>query len=185
MNRQKTIEYIQGLGAAHCQFVDARLLVAEERIRDYCREDKCGRYNKHLTCPPNTGTVEETSERLKAFKSGILVQYTQDVDVKNDKEGLKRTKLRLHRVVLQTEQYLKEQMGFENIWGMIGGNCDLCDECAGYRDEACEYPDEARASMEAFAIDVVGLLKKLNLDTEFRDDRVTWTGIVLTDREMA
>lgn len=184
MNRQRILEYVKDLGATHCQFVDARLLVPEERIRNYCCEDKCGRYDKHLTCPPNTGTVSETREKLKGFKTGILIQYCRNIDVKNDKEGLRKSKVKLHRMVLETEKYLKENLGFKNIWGMIGGNCDLCEECAGYRDEPCEYPDEARASMEAFAIDVVGLLKKLNLDTEFRDDKVTWTGIVLTDREI-
>lgn len=115
---------------------------------------------------------------------GILIQYSDDVDVEKDKEGLRKTKLKLHHIVLETEKYLREKLGFQNIWGMIGGNCDLCDECAGHRGEPCGYPEEARASIEACAIHIVALLEKLGLDTEFRKDRVTWTGIVLTDREI-
>ncbi len=184
MNRESILNHVKALGATHCQFVDVELLVPEERIRGYCREDKCGRYQKHLSCPPSTGTVEETAKKLEGFRTGVLIQYSQNLDVKNDKEGLRRTKLKLHHLVLETEKYLKDNVSCEGVWGMIGGNCDLCDECAGYRDEPCEYPDEARASMEAYAINVVGLLKKLKLDSEFRDDRVTWTGIVLVDRKI-
>lgn len=184
MNRETVLEYVKGLGATNCRFVSTRVLVPEERIRDYCREDKCGRYNRHLTCPPNTGTVEEIIEKLKGFKTGVLIQYFDDVDVDNDEEGLRRTKLNLHRIILETEKYLQEELGFEKVWGMIGGNCDLCEECAGYRGERCEYPDKARTSMEALAIDVMGLLGQLNLDTGFYKDKVTWTGIVLLDREI-
>jgi predicted metal-binding protein len=184
MNRQTIIKHLERLGATNCQFISTRVLVPEERIRDYCREDKCGRYNRHLTCPPNTGTVQEIIEKLRGFKTGVLIQYFEDVDVENDKEGLRKTKLNLHRIILETEKYLQKELGFEKVWGMIGGNCDLCEECAGYRGEPCGYPEEARASIEAHAIHIVALLEKLGLDTEFRKDRVTWTGIVLTDREI-
>lgn len=184
MNCQSILKYLKGLGATHCQVISSHLLVPEERIRKYCYENKCGCYNKHLSCPPYTGTVSEVKKKLNAFKSGILIQYSQNLNVQNDKEGLKRTKLKLHNIVLEAETYGKENMGVNTIWGFIGGNCELCDECAGYRNEACTYPEKARVSMEAIAIDVVNLLRMLHLDTEFRNDKITWTGIVLFDREI-
>jgi predicted metal-binding protein len=184
MNRQAIAEYVGKLGATKCQFVASQSLVPEERIRRYCYENKCGCYQRHLTCPPNTGTVQEVKERLKPFKTGILIQYSKDIDVRNDKDGLRETKLKLHHIVLETERYLKEEMGTDNVWGMIGGNCAWCDECAGYRDGPCTYPDKARVSMEALAIDVMALLEKLGLDTGFYDDKITWTGIVLLDRDI-
>lgn len=184
MNSQTIKKYIFELDATNCQLIPASILIPEKRIRAYCYENKCGCYDKHLSCPPHTGTVPEIKERLKAFKSGILIQYSEKINVREDKEGLKRTKLKLHHIVLETEKYLKEKMGFANIWGIIGGNCDLCDECAGYRGEPCEHPDKARVSMEALAIDVIDLLGKLNLDKEFHHDKITWTGIVLIDREV-
>jgi predicted metal-binding protein len=184
MHRQAIAEYVGTLGATNCQFVASQSLVPEERIRGYCYENKCGCYQRHLTCPPNTGTVQEVKERLKPFKTGILIQYSKDIDVRNDKDGLRETKLKLHHIILETERYLKEEMGTDNVWGMIGGNCAWCDECAGYRDGPCTYPDKARVSMEALAIDVMALLEKLGLDTGFYDDKITWTGIVLLDRDI-
>jgi predicted metal-binding protein len=55
---------------------------------------------------------------------------------------------------------------------------------AGFRGEPCENPDKARFSMEALAINVVSLLGKFNLDNKFHDDRITWTGMVLFDKEI-
>jgi predicted metal-binding protein len=178
-NHQSILHYIQGLGATHCEFIPARHLVPEERIRGYCYQNVCGNYDKHLTCPPATGTISEIQQRLKRFKTGIVIQYSENVNVQKDKVGLRRTKLKLHHIVLETERYLKEKINPEHIWGMIGGNCDLCDECAGYRGSPCEHPDQARVSMEALAIDVIGLLKKLHLDAEFHPHKITWTGVVL------
>ena len=184
INHESILHSIKGLGATHCQFIPSQLLIPEERIRGCCYQNICGSYNRHLTCPPNTGTISEINHKLKMFRTGILIQYSENIDVQNDQEGLKRTKLKLHHIVLETERHLKEKMNLENIWGMIGGRCDLCDECAGFSSNPCVHPDTARVSMEAVAIDVVSLLKRLHLDAEFHDDMITWTGIVLTDDEI-
>jgi len=46
-------------------------------------------------------------------------------------------------------------------------------------DEPCTYPDRARMSLEAIGIDVIKLLDKFGLDSEFHPDRITWTGCIL------
>jgi predicted metal-binding protein len=180
---ESIVSSIRKLGATYCQFIPSYLLVPEERIRTYCYQNICGSYNVHLTCPPHTGTIGEIKQKLKKFKTGILIQYSENINVQEDHDGLRRTKLKFHHIVLEIEKYLKRKMNLENIWGMIGGNCALCDECAGYRGKPCMYPDKARISMEALAIDVIGLLTRLQLDATFYQDKITWTGIVLIDKK--
>ena len=182
-NRQNFLEFLKNSGAVCCKFISAEMLIPEKRIREYCYENKCGCYDKHLTCPPFTGTIFEIKEKLKLFKKGILIQYAENINVKSDKKGIKRTRLKLHHIVLETEKYLQEKMGVKNAWGMIGGCCALCDVCAGFNGEPCEYPEKARVSMEALAIDVVSLLNRLNLDNKFRNNRISWTGAVLFDSD--
>jgi predicted metal-binding protein len=177
-------EHLRALGATHTQVVPAGLLVPEERIRTYCYENKCGCYGNHLTCPPHAGTIPEVNEKLKAYKSGILVQYAENIDVRGDNEAVRRTKLALHRIVLETEDYLGRTMALSNLWGLIGGSCGLCEECAGFRNEPCPFPHRARFSLEAIGIDVITLLGKLALDNQFRDDKITWTGMVLFGQKM-
>jgi predicted metal-binding protein len=130
-------------------------------------------------CPPNTGTIPEIESRFQSFGNGILIQYERPLHVGGDPNEVQETKRRLHRIILEAETYLGETMGFQHVMGMIGGDCALCDECAGCRGDACPQPDKARPSLEALAVDVMALLGKLELDTAFRTDQITWTGMVL------
>lgn len=180
MDREAVLHYIGSMGATFSCFFPPEFLVPEERIRKYCLENKCGCYGKHLMCPPIIGGISELTEKLKQFDTAILLQYEKKLDVKNDREGLTETKLRLHHMVLKTEKYLKEQAGIRDILGTIGGDCSLCVECAGFRGEPCQYPQMARPSMEALGVDVISLLKRLSLDGDFHDDKITWTAIILT-----
>ena len=63
--------------------------------------------------------------------------------------------------------------------GMIGGSCELCSVCKAVTKEPCPYPVKARMSLESIAIDVMGLLDHLGLESEFRPDRIKWTGCML------
>jgi len=166
------------LGIETCLEFKAGLLVPEQRIRDFCVENKCGNYCNHFMCPPRVGSLEEIETRLEPFQRGILLQYSKLLDVRNDNEGLKQTKVDFHCKILRLEELLRSE-GINNLWGMIGGTCELCEVCGARLDEPCPYPDKARTSMESIAIDVLGFLDKFGLDNKFCPDRITWTGCIL------
>ena len=154
------------------------LLVPEQRIRNLCSENRCGNYNSHYMCPPYVASLNHPDTNLKKFQQGILLQYSKSLDVINDAEGLKQSKIDFHNKILRLEECLKNQ-GIEHVWGMIGGNCELCEVCGARLDEPCPYPDKARMSLESIAIDVLALLNKLGLDNKFHPDKITWTGCIL------
>ena len=172
------LDFAQGLGIGPCVEFDPRLLVPEQRIRELCLEDKCGNYGNHYMCPPYVGSVQEIAARLEKYQRGILLQYQQPLDVRNDRQGLRQTKTDLHHIVLQLEDFLRKN-GVDDVWGMMGGSCALCDVCKGRLAEPCPYPDRARTSLESLAINVLTLLDSLGLDNRFHPDRITWTGCVL------
>ncbi len=93
---QSIAAFILSQGATCCRFIPATMLRPEERIRLYCYENKCGCYGKQLTCPPDSGTVLEIQAKLASFRTGILIQYSEAIAVREDQEGVQRTKLRLH-----------------------------------------------------------------------------------------
>ena len=172
------LDFARQLGIAPSVELNPRLLTPEQRIRELCFEGKCGNYRNHYMCPPYVGSVEEIAARLKKYGRGILLQYSQPLDVRNDREGLRQTKTDLHHKVLQVEDFLRTK-GVDDVWGMMGGSCALCDVCQARLAEPCPYPDKARTSMESVAIDVLTLLDGLGLDNRFHPDRITWTGCVL------
>jgi len=171
-------EFANQLGLETCLEFDPRLMVPEERIRAFCLENKCGNHGGNYTCPPYTGSIDEIKEKLESFQHGLLLQYSRYVDVKGDRKGVIRTRTDFHSCVLHMEEMLGAS-GIDHMWGMIGGNCGLCAVCKARSKEPCLYPEKARISMEAAAIDVLGLLEKLNLDNRFHADKITWTGCIL------
>ena len=171
-------ELANSFGIETCIVFNTELLVPEERIRALCFEDKCDYYGKNYTCPPYVGSLKEIRLKLSGFQHGLLLQYSKAINVRGNREGVIKTKIDFHKKVLQMEEALKER-GKNKVWGMIGGNCRLCDTCKSRTDEPCPYPDKARMSLEAIAIDVLALLDKFGLDNDFHEDKITWTGCIL------
>jgi predicted metal-binding protein len=168
----------ESLDIATCRKFDPKLLVPEQRIRDLCNEDKCGNYGKHYMCPPHVGTLDEIREKLSGFQRGVLLQYSEPLDVRNDGEGLMRTKLDFHEKILQLEGMLNDE-GVAPVWGMIGGSCELCQPCLAATGDPCPHLEKARMSLESVAVDVIALLDRFGLDSEFHRDRITWAGCIL------
>ncbi len=178
MDSRLVLEQVGRLGFDLCLGFDPALLVPEDRIRGYCMENRCGSYNANHMCPPRVGSLGEVAARLQGFPEGVLLQYSRRMDVANDREGVIRTKLEFHRLILRLERRLKKR-GVNQVWGLIGGNCELCRTCTAVEDKPCRHPEKARTSLEAIGVDVVGLLERLGLDGRFHPDRITWTGCIL------
>ena len=171
--------FIASTGVQTCIHFQPKLLNPEERIRELCRVDRCGNYRKHYMCPPYVGSLDDIRKRLKPYNNAVLLQYQQILDIKNDREGLRNSKLAFHEMVLNAESHVKSETGATTVWGMIGGDCTLCRTCLARIDEPCPFPQRARTSLESIGVDVMSLLDTLDLDRGFRSDRVTWTGCVL------
>ena len=166
------------LGIKTCLEFDPKLLVPDQRIRDLCFENKCGNYGNNYMCPPHVGSVYEIRIRLNKFQQAVLLQYSKALDATSDIEGLRQTKIDFHNKVLQLEDSLRNNR-LKHVWGMIGGNCALCEVCKAVTVEPCPYPDKARTSLESLAINVVGLLEGFGLDSKFHRNKITWTGCIL------
>jgi len=166
------------LGIGICLEFGSELLFPEERIRSMCFENKCENYGKNYTCPPYVGSLEEIRIKLGNFHRGLLLQYSKEIDVMSNREAVMQTKTDSHNKILRMEKLLLER-GAKKVWGMIGGNCGLCDICKATSNEPCLYPDKARVSLEAIAVDVLGLLNMLGLDNKFHAYKITWTGCIL------
>jgi predicted metal-binding protein len=166
------------LGIQVCHELDPRRLEPEERIRALCAEDKCQSYGKHHLCPPLVGSLELAREQLAGYRSGVLLQWSRELDVQNDRPGVEQSKIDFHLLVLELEGALAAA-GIAGARGLIGGNCSLCTPCTAASGEPCPEPDRARPSLEALGVDVMALLAGFGLDNRFHPDRVTWTGCVL------
>lgn len=175
----KKIQYAsQHLGITICSEFDPHMLKPTQRIRNLCFENVCRQFNNHYMCPPYSGSINEIRERLAHYTKGILFQYVKPLDVRNDSVGLKNTKIDFHEKILQLENTIKLE-GACHVWGMIGGNCELCEPCKAASKEPCTYPQKARTSLESISIDVLSFLQQLGLDNAFHPHKITWTGCII------
>lgn len=171
-------DYALELGIETCVAFSADLLQPRNAIRRLCEQNRCGNYGNHYMCPPLIGSLDEMRGRLGRYTRGYLLRYGRALDVRNDLEGLRQTKLSFHRLVLLLEDRLSS-LGYGDVWGMVGGDCSLCDPCSIHTSQPCPYPDQARTSLESIGVDVQEFLALFNLRSEFRPDRITWTGCLL------
>jgi len=172
------IDYAHGLGIETTIEFESFLLKPEQRIRDLCYENKCGKFKNHYMCPPYTGALASIGEKLTEFRKGILLQYEKPLDVRNDAAGLTQSKLEFHEKILELERYA-DTIDIPHSLGLIGGSCELCNVCKAKTKKPCPYPVKARMSLESIAVDVMALLGKLGLEGEFKPDRIKWTGCLL------
>lgn len=173
-------EYAAKLSIQTCLEFDPGILIPEDRIRAFCIDNKCGSYGKNYMCPPRVGTIDELALRIGNYSHALLLQYVEELEVtKENSKEVARTKSSFHKAVLELETFLRGQ-SINDIWGMIGGSCGICEHCQAIDGEdPCLYPDRARMSLEAIGVDVLGLLDTLGLDSGFHEDRITWTGCIL------
>ena len=181
------------LGAGAAAPLPARAVVVDERVALKCRVPLCGHYGVNLMCPPHTATPAETRAALARYSDTLVVQQdiplTQQAvdealagpgDASGD-ERLRESQNGFTRLMteLEADAY---KMGYRFAAAFAGGDCVLCDVCAGVTGEPCRHPYEARPSMEAVGIDVVATAAAAGLAVEVPAARhPRWTGLLLID----
>jgi predicted metal-binding protein len=178
VNDKKIIEISHELGFDTCLPFNPAILTTEQEVRQSCENNKCGNYGKNLMCPPHIGSLHETAEFLSQFKGAFILRWSKYLDVKNDHPGIESSKRQFHKMVLKLEA-LTAEAGYKKPYGLIAGNCTLCDPCGAVSGIPCPHPEKARPSLESLGVSVSALLATLNLDAGFNPDRVTWTGCLL------
>jgi predicted metal-binding protein len=201
LHLQAMVSRARALGAAAAAPLPARAVVVDERVTLKCRVPLCGHYGVNLMCPPNTPTAAETRAALARYSDTLVVQQdiplsqTDVEQVLADREaeghagaspGAYEERLHVSQnefaammTALEAEAY---RMGYRFAAAFAGGDCVLCDVCAGATGGQCKHPFEARPSMEAVGIDVVATAEAAGLAVEVpAADHPRWTGLLLID----
>ena len=143
-------------------------------VRDACRMNKCGRYDRSWSCPPACGTLEECAAAAQRYAWGILLQTTVQMedsfDVEAMMEGERLQKERLDAFCRSVEGEKHLALGV--------GSCTVCGKCT-YPDAPCRFPEKMRPSMEAFGLLVTDVCKLTGLPYYYGTGTLTYTSCVL------
>jgi len=203
---QQVVAKARALGAGSAAPLPARAVVVDERVNFKCRVPLCASYGVNLMCPPATPTAAETRKALARYTDVLVVQQdipltqaavdealdgmgyaeAQAPDAPASPAAAYQARLRdsqnefSHLMsALEAEAF---KMGYRFAAAFAGGDCVLCDVCAGADGQPCKHPFEARPSMEAVGIDVVATAAAAGLVIELpADEHPRWTGLLLID----
>ena len=108
------------------------------------------------------------------YASAILMSRTFPCDPR-DRETVERHNAEMKAAMRRAIAALHEA-GIR-CRGLADGGCDLCGECA--YPEPCRHPDLLLPSISVVGIDMASYLATLGERFEFRDDAVTFYGVIL------
>ena len=177
MNREEAVALAEEIGFGGKGIFRTKELKFLKEVRDMCKANRCGNYGRLWTCPPACGTLSESRKKAKAYKWGIVLQTTAQMEDEFDAEAIESAQSTQREHFLNYCDRLRE-MG-EDFLPMGSGGCGmLCKSCT-YPDAPCRHPSKAVTSMEAYGLMVTDVCKIANTPYYYGRNSVTFTGCVL------
>jgi predicted metal-binding protein len=141
-------------------------------LRDACKQNTCGNYNKNWGCPPGNGEMPELKAKIISFSKALIFTTKYDLEDSYDFDGMEKA-AEIHKSLTQEMQ---NRFGRTNpVFG--AGCCTVCKECA-YPAE-CRFPDKKVTAMEAAGIAVGDLSKKAGVKYNNGEATVTYFSMIL------
>ena len=100
------VQKAKALGFTDAALMDTADLVIVPEYRCFCEENLCGNYNMLPVCPPMSGTVEEMTQRVRRYRTALVLTIVTTPACYTDTAEQKAAKRRQN---ILTEQ-LMEQM---------------------------------------------------------------------------
>jgi predicted metal-binding protein len=158
--------------------LDVSTLEFLPEVRDMCAVNSCGMYNKSWACPPACGTLDEMRERVKKFKSGIIVQTVGQLEDSLDWEGIQEAAEKQAVSYQKMMDALKKE--YPGLLPMGTGTCTNCKKCT-YPDEPCRFPEKLVSSMEACGLVVSNVCTANGVPYNHGKDTICYTGCFLLE----
>ena len=188
--QEQLVKIAGDCGFSGTGFFDTAAVRTRQEVRDACAADKCHVYGKKWSCPPACGSLEEWGERIRWYKTGLILQTQGVLEDSFDIDGMERigeehnTRLRVYQDKLKVffEDAANRAAGSGasgSPWLLLGsGGCKNCEQCT-YPDSPCAFPEKMIVSMEAAGIVVSELCQLSNVPYYYGPNTLTYTGCVL------
>ncbi len=126
-------------------------------------------------CPPACGSLAENAEKLRAYRWGIIVQTTAQLEDDFDIETMQEAARLQHHVPLKLSSIIQSYLYLH--FPSSGGGF-FCEACT-YPGAPCRFPDKAMPSMEAFGLLVSDVCADNGIPYYYGPGTLTYTGCYL------
>ena len=176
MDMEKFLEMARAQGFETVAPLDVSTLKFLPEVRDMCAADRCQSYNRSWSCPPACGSLEEISEKCRAYTGGIIVQTVGKREDEFDFESIVEVnELNKKRFNALARAYSDAEI---DNYAMGSGACQLCEKCT-YPDDKCRFPDRMHSSMEASGLFVSQVCKDNGVKYYYGPDAICFVGCFL------
>ncbi|MDR0683623.1 MAG: DUF2284 domain-containing protein [Spirochaetaceae bacterium] len=145
----KLTELALECGFTNTSAVDPSKIRIYREVRDACTEDKCKSYGKNWACPPACGTLEDCEDRVRGYKSGIIMQTTGVLADEFDWDGMLRIGSEHSGHIAAFYCTARHLHPYSLLLG--AGACRICETCT-YPSTPCRFPQKMTCSMEAYGM---------------------------------
>lgn len=178
MNNEELLTLATQCGFDHVGELNVSALEFNPAVRDMCAADRCQSYGRCWSCPPGCGTLEEIAAKAAAYRRGVLLQSTgemeDDFDVETMLDTEKLQKARFRDFVAKVREV------YPHCLPMASGTCTICPTCT-YPDAPCRFPKLAIPSMEAYGLVVSQVCEASGLPYYYGPKTITYTSCILID----
>lgn len=178
MTNEELLTLAAECGFDHAGELNVSVLEFDPAVREMCAADRCRSYGRRWSCPPGCGTLEEIAAKAAAYRRGILLQSTgqmeDDFDVETMFDTERLHKERFHAFAARVRE------AHPRCLPMAAGACSICPECT-YPDAPCRFPHLAVPSMEAYGLVVSKVCEDSGLPYYYGPRTITYTSCVLID----
>lgn len=150
-------------------------IVIEPSFRPFCEENRCGKYNANYSCPPDCGTVEETTRRLRQYPRALVLENIFEIGSYENKAKISEVRRQHNAAVLRLTDALRGA-GLEGFCLGYGG-CPLCDPCKRVSGEPCAFPERRISCLSAYCIHVAKLAERCALPFAWEQERLYLFGL--------
>ena len=175
-NYETLAETANECGFTHYAPLDLSTLEFMQEIRDMCNPKQCNKYNTSWSCPPACASLEEMRERVKRYKTGILVQTVGEIEDSLDWDAIMETGARHKENFGKMRTELNKS--HPSLLAMGAGECKICESCT-YPDNPCRFPDKMEISMEASGLFVSKVCTDNDLAYNYGPNYIAFTSCFL------
>lgn len=176
INIDELLRLADEIGFSHSAALDMDALVFRPEVRDMCSADLCKSYGKSWSCPPAAGSLETIAKRAEAYRNGIVVQTSGELENGFDMESIRRIMADHKRNFDTLVRQIRMLTG--KCLPMGAGACTVCRRCT-YPDRPCRHPDKMLISMEAYGLLVSDVCIRSGLEYNYGQNTMTYTSCVL------
>lgn len=164
-------------GARMAHVLSVKDVLFDASLRQLCKDNRCGKYNRNYGCPPFVGTPEEVIAKAKTYENALVMQTVNELEDSYDVEGMAEAGARHNRMSRAVAEKMKEK--YPDSILLAAGGCTLCERCGALDGEPCRFPEKVLPSLSSYCINVAQTAGKCGMKYINGVNTVTYFSVVL------